>query len=491
MMYNYLYMTTIQKDSPPELPGFEQLSAFEKKYVENLAGNYQLTAKCESAPLDTFEKGVAPALYKPASMLLPGNEIFNRTANYLTHHDSYEDTFEIGVDLGIEINNSSRNDRDKFLLFISTVEAIALMRNALGILKNKTMSDVEDVIALTILESDKPLKDKIKLLEVIDEAIDDIREKVDVEDDDFTFVRAHHSIVRLRNALTKLDETKHSVQVAYPTTDSFETTEGSEVEKNARLLTSEAMSHRKYGTKPAYIEASIGGSWVFYDGEDYKRKFNLSETASVAAVVYHVKETKPKDLRIGLRETQIEYGMKAYEVVGGLGEMDSDMELYIMQDGSITTDRHGINDLAVVFRDKPSVSHQIKAEISSNFYDLSMPISRSRQARNFPSFTQDEREDFDPIKDLLMPRIKSINDEKPAPENDDNTRIIREHDVTWFVRTLPNGWHASSEAVEEASKRGIILEENETFVREHTRGNSGERVFGYHAVRRLGPERVT
>ena len=200
-MYNYLYMTTIQKDSPPELPGFEQLSAFEKKYVENLAGNYQLTAKCESAPLDTFEKGVAPALYKPASMLLPGNEIFNRTANYLTHHDSYEDTFEIGVDLGIEINNSSRNDRDKFLLFISTVEAIALMRNALGILKNKTMSDVEDVIALTILESDKPLKDKIKLLEVIDEAIDDIREKVDVEDDDFTFVRAHHSIVRLRKTL--------------------------------------------------------------------------------------------------------------------------------------------------------------------------------------------------------------------------------------------------------------------------------------------------
>ncbi len=57
-------------------------------------------------------------------------------------------------------------------------------------------------------------------------------------------------------------------------------------------------------------------------------------------------------------------------------------------------------------------------------------------------------------------------------------------DVTWFVRTLPQGWHPSLEAITEAAKRGIELYDNETFVKEHKRGSIHERVVGYHAIRR-------
>ncbi len=84
-------------------------------------------------------------------------------------------------------------------------------------------------------------------------------------------------------------------------------------------------------------------------------------------------------------------------------------------------------------------------------------------------------------KQLLVPRVKPIQSELPIeqlpmiqqeilkdePAQESPTRFIDKHHVTWFVRKLPEGYHASESAKTLAKDHNVVLRENETIVRDH------------------------
>jgi hypothetical protein len=160
--------------------------------------------------------------------------------------------------------------------------------------------------------------------------------------------------------------------------------------------------------------------------------------------------------------------------------------LYIGKDGSIATDPDGIQDINLVLSDRPLQAAALRAEVASNFYDLSMPLSKVRtKSASTGTLKRPEQPSFDPVQELLIPRIRYIEngqiDEDLA--GTDVVQSVRMHDVTWFVRLLPNGWKASPDARALAAEYGIVLAQNETFVKAHTRGQ-GNKVLAHHAIRR-------
>lgn len=84
-------------------------------------------------------------------------------------------------------------------------------------------------------------------------------------------------------------------------------------------------------------------------------------------------------------------------------------------------------------------------------------------------------------KTLMLPRIKfaeSAVSKSSAEEEERQKRFVDRYHVTWFVRRLPLGYHASVQAIEYAGIHQVQLKENETIVREHWRGgkNNGDEV---------------
>lgn len=91
------------------------------------------------------------------------------------------------------------------------------------------------------------------------------------------------------------------------------------------------------------------------------------------------------------------------------------------------------------------------------------------------------------IKRLVIPRVRAHHEGQnvESTQTDHLERTVRQHNVTWHIRELPNGWRASPAALELAQKLGITLKENETIVREHKRGSRllGE-VAAHHLITR-------
>lgn len=254
------------------------------------------------------------------------------------------------------------------------------------------------------------------------------------------------------------------------------------------LLTRAAMKQRKYGTKPAYIESSAGGIWLFYDGDDWRTAL-MSKPGSVnippiAAVVMHAPECDIQTIDLSLDAVSIGKVGQVRRNQAGPMAANPDFGIIIQHSGSITLDYEGLQPLEVVMPDKPTTLRRLKAEIASNFYDLSMAIDASARPapRNYAQMAPQERQGFNPITQLLIPRLRYMEDRtEPVREK---SRIVRRHDVAWYVRPLPPGWHASPEAIKLAKEVGVELEPNETFVKKHKRGSGQEKIVGYHAVRR-------
>lgn len=76
-------------------------------------------------------------------------------------------------------------------------------------------------------------------------------------------------------------------------------------------------------------------------------------------------------------------------------------------------------------------------------------------------------------KILVLPRTKPLEPE-PREESTLERRFVDRHRVTWFVRRLPIGYHATERAKLYAKDHGVNLQDNETIVREHWRGKTRE-----------------
>lgn len=122
----------------------------------------------------------------------------------------------------------------------------------------------------------------------------------------------------------------------------------------------------------------------------------------------------------------------------------------------------------------------------ARFYDLT---SRAELVNRLPQIEAFEREVVKseigflgrkkkikeiPYKSLLAPRMKpevpEIRITQDEAENGRPRRFVDRHKVSWFVRRLPQGYHASVEARLHAEQHGVKLREGETIVREHYRG---------------------
>jgi hypothetical protein len=451
-----------------------------------------LYTSMDKATTDPFQRVVMDRMTQDNPSFQPGSKYYERALRLiLSSEHGYDDFFDLGVDIGQDILVSSKNDRDKILGFVNSyvamfqLEAVAdkLYGSRAGLIR----ADLANFTALTILETMPDAEKNQLLLEAIYLAIYEQKSPRSSQN-----IPSNIFLTVCKESLQKLIVEN---EVAFNTIKSMENYFGDDSEvlddetnRLAGLLSAEAMKNRKYGTKPAYIEASIGGVWLFYDGEYYKEKLHMKARPSVqdiAAVVFHVQDESPTDLRIspgGIENQTIGSLSLGEQSIGGAAA-DADMNIFIMRDGTISTDHEGLNDLSIALNNNPNAAKRLKAELASNFYDLSMPIYKdSPQLKNFATMSKDEKLNFNSIEQLLIPRIKFLN--QPPRLVTDTIRTLRQHNVTWFVRLLPQGFRATPDAVSQAAQYGIKLEDNETFVKQHQRGWVNEKVLGYQAIRR-------
>jgi hypothetical protein len=420
---------------------------------------------------------------------LPGGQFYDRIADLVTRRkrpDEFE-LFDLGVDIGARLAETKNNTRNIILGYLNT--SLWMDTVKVGLVgqpaSNKVVHAVLDYARKQVMDM-LPVDAKTQnLFEVIARSLLELSES-DMRDSNaigWLFVkldildREYRSLREFKDVTTDY----YSQKTQELSQDDIE-----KVDRDVQLLNEVSMANRKYGTKPAYTEASIGGSWIFFDGEDYRESL-LRDSSNVllprfAAVVIHSPHTDLKNIRLDATEVR-KANATARLVSTSIPSAEPDFAVTIALDGTMSVDAQGLQTLDRILKDSPLAASMLKAEIAANFYDLSMPIGTQTGAdpRNYGGMSTIERKNFNPILQLLVPRIQSLQAPRvPSVESD---RSVREHDVTWFVRKLRPGWSASPDALANAARIGISLGPNETFVKAHKRG-IGHAVIGYHAVRR-------
>jgi hypothetical protein len=455
--------------------------------IRGLAGD--MYDKAAAGTYGMIESGVVKQIYAVNEDFLPGGQFFDRTGTLVSHRHmpDVDEIFSLGVDIGASIVERSKSTRQIILGYLNACVWIDTARIAFRGMQSDTrlMSNLSTYVRRQITDS-IPLDARTRnLINVLNDALANAHDQEITQADTLAWV--HTRLTILDTELIQAMHFKDRVSEYYEQTGDIPEADMERVEHDVRLLNAHSMASRKYGTKPAYTEASIGGSWIFYDGDEYRRNI-LREAHNVvlprfAAVVYHSPLTELGNVRMGIDSHSFN-GMGDLKYIGGgLGAAQPDFHVVIGLDGTINFDYECLQPIDRLLAGNPQAAQKLKAEIASNFYDLSMPIDDNspKLPRNYSGMSELERRDFDPVLRLLVPRIRRLTE--PEPPTVEKPRTVREHDVVWFVRPLPQGWKASPEAIENARRVGVTLEPNETFVRAHKRG-LGHSVAGYHAVRR-------
>ncbi len=245
---------------------------------------------------------------------------------------------------------------------------------------------------------------------------------------------------------------------------------------------SETMRNRKYGVKAAYIPASIGGSWVYYDGEDFKELYKTQNHSrelmpDAAAVIFYTDKESLENLVPVRKKVDLGNGV-IVRIGGAIEEIEPRLRLVLSYQGELFLDVSQFMPLEKELRGNPGLYEAILAEIIANFHDLTVPLDTIDVTKqpNITQLSKKQKENYDPILQLLIPRLKKryISEVAEDRNGDKNTRMVRLHDVTWFIRTLPHGFKATPEAIARAKEHDIPLAPNETFVRSHKRGKDNE-----------------
>lgn len=115
------------------------------------------------------------------------------------------------------------------------------------------------------------------------------------------------------------------------------------------------------------------------------------------------------------------------------------------------------------------------AQLLSHYFDLTHKIETVHRAKQTiaqnPSSEKSIKDPLDTVNRLVSPRVHILFDGEPESTPEEPRRSVCFHGVTWHTRELPEGWHASPEAIARAKAAGIILAPNETFVKDHHRGS--------------------
>lgn len=449
-----------------------------------------LFATTQQGYFSEFEARVFERVWRDEPAFEPGGQMLDTLQPVFERGPKVgeDELLDAGLSLGSWVVDSNVTTRNRIIGYLHACNQSDTVKtgtvghgNGVPAL-NQIHEYAADVVAETLPDTENVRKMFTVLLDTISEA----RQKEPFNQQSYGWLLA--KLARLRSKYVMICDMKRLAGDFYPGSDDGEVMPQA-VDEQIALLTSESMKQRKYGTKPAYTEASIGGSWVFYDGFDYNEQLKSATKNTrlhqFAAIIFHSPHRDLKDLRLTTESIELGGGGQLSFMSGAIAAAEPDFGIYIGLDGSMTLDPEGILTLDVILKDKPNAAKLLKAEIASNFYDLSMPLYDNALPKppTYASLPPRKKTEFNPIEQLLVPRIRFLH-QKPSTSRSDVSREVREHDVTWYVRPLPAGWHASPDAIAKAAAMGIELGENETFVKAHKRG-SDNKVLGYHAVRRM------
>ncbi len=448
--------------------------------------------------LEPFEASIFSQVWSNPEAFEPNGLMFDELAPVLGKGNAAtdEEVFDAGVNLGAWVRENAKNPRALVIGYLhASTQSEALKVGLVGPglvdastakgTRTGTLNQIHAIMADVVVDALPISATTEKLFDVLADAVARAEKKEPYNRDSYVWIIAKLSV--LYNKYRQISDMQKLADIKYGAVP--EVRDISEATAQIDELTRDAMTHRKYGTKPAYTKASIGGSWLFYDGDGIRRKFNNNSQNTkippIAALVFHSPKEKLSDLTIGVEPLEFGGGGGFTVISGAIQGAETDAGIIIQLDGRMTVDYEGLVPLEVALKGRPTAVAHLKAEIAANFHDLSMPQNGEGVPKplNFSQLQPKQKGTFDPIRDLLIPRIRYMRNNQGAAEGDDVVREVREHDVVWHIRRLPDGWHASPEAVAQAKGLGLELESNETFVRAHHRG-SGERVLGYHALRK-------
>lgn len=439
-------------------------------------------AKAEAAQ-DRLDKYTAQKILTPDASYEPGGEYFTLASDMFGQEavspQTESDAFELGVTIGQDIVANAKNAKDLFLGYLHAVYSLDVMK--IGMVgheadnaQNAQEYGVIEYLKATVLDKLEATEANIKVLQTYIDSLSNLARSdvfygwiyVKAE----SFLNDFGNIANIRSLASRME-------VSDDTSD--------RIDGMTDRLTAVAMEQRKYGIKSSYTESSLGGSWIFYEAEDFMAAAKQSdwdpEVFPQVAQVFHTAKTSFNSLRVDAEVVDVGNGGKQSRVGGHLDQID--MHLYIGKSGEIAFDADGLYTLDFILRDMPKQKQALRAEIIGKFFDLTMPVQgKKRLPSGHVVAPESEDKERDPILKFLVPRLKRL-DEKMVPGSDVK-REVRQHGVVWHIRELPEGFHPSPEARQRAERLGLKLADNETFVKAHTRGN-GYPVQGHQAVKRL------
>ena len=253
---------------------------------------------------------------------------------------------------------------------------------------------------------------------------------------------------------------------------------------------------RKYGVKSSFFQDGMLHdplyAWVFMDFHDIGLffsdwgEFRTSSSLAVAGLAERSSLTKigvePKESRQGMswvRGVRLSFDAQAIMTIDSEGELDVSFGLELMPMRKF-----------FVHRENEALYEFLRYAHALRLYDLVVPLVTVEKMPQpaVPKGTMERLKNLFSRKhlinpDLIVPRLRTLENvddlvreleiEVEQADKETAERAKRElvrHDVVYHVRRLPKGKHPTMEARERAAEYGIVLAENETFVRPHERG---------------------
>ncbi len=262
----------------------------------------------------------------------------------------------------------------------------------------------------------------------------------------------------------------------------------------------ELRAQQHYGVKLGYRRYEEGGTVIFApprDQEIYDRvehRPNLHPITRPAPMALEVDFSRHTSLQRLKPPESKERSITLYNYQA----LGVTMILRVDQRGELFVDAHGYHPLGEIMakEGKYEAYRQLQARIFADYFDMTQPAEITHRATRM---VESERNSWvgttqptasDAMRRLVLPRLHVLHEhiqgaQQVELEPIDHARSIREHDVTWHIRKLQPGWSASPEAVQLAKEKGVILADDETFVRDHKRGNTElGKIVGHHLIER-------
>lgn len=270
-----------------------------------------------------------------------------------------------------------------------------------------------------------------------------------------------------------------------------------EAGRQARTLVNELVVLRKYGIKQSYFQDGLlhnaSQAWAFMDFRDVRqamtehRQFALKEPLALVGLAEKEQLTSigiDEHVRIigegRMRGVSTKFGASAFMCVDEDAELDASFGFGLMPARQF-----------FVRRQNEAIYEALRYAQAIRLYDLTVPlmiVAKMPQPRVPGGGLIAKVRQLATLKnkfsfDLIVPRLRTFDHvnqlvrdlEIEVEQGIDETVLrarhdMRRHDVVWHVRRLPSGKHPTAEAVARAAEFGIVLADNETFVRPHERG---------------------